>query len=211
MGKAQGSKFQVEQFYNRVAVARKAVVSCWKDPKYQFLRDVFWFVVITLVIHYSYRFWAQDMHFWPVKVWMMLWQDWLAQLVYDQSTWVDQHILGLDVVKEGRMMQFDNGSAIRINRSCSGDKQLLQLALLLLVFPGKWYRKCWFIPLGVILVHATNVIRIALLSLVAVWKPSWIGITHDVLLRGIFYVVIFLVWLWFIHIKSGKTNHSNRA
>ena len=169
----------------------------WREPKYRFLRNVFWFVVITLIIHYSYRFWAQDMHFWPIREWMRLWQEWLAQLVYDQSTWVDQHILGLDVIKEGRLMQFDNGAAIRINRSCSGDKQLLQLALLLLVFPGKWHRKCWFIPLGLILVHATNVLRIVLLSLVAIWKPEWMGDAHDTVLRGMFYVVIFLVWLWF--------------
>jgi len=202
MGKAQGSKFKEGHVYDRVAVAWKAVVSYWKDPKYRFLRDVFWFGVITLMIHYSYRFWAQDMHFWPIREWMRLGQDWLAQLVFDQSSWVDQHILGLDVIKEGRLMQFDNGAAIRFNHSCSGDKQLLQLALLLLAFPGKWHRKCWFIPLGLILVHATNILRIVLLSLVAIGKPEWMGDAHDTVLRGMFYVVIFLVWLWFVQGKK---------
>ena len=211
--KVQGSRFKVQgnEIKNWLRIVTIKGISLWKEPRYRFLRDVFWFVVITLMIHYSYRFWAQDLHYWPIQPWMKDFQVFMAQIVFDQSVWIDQHILGLDLVKEERLMVFDNQSGIRINGSCSGDKQLLQLALLLLVFPGKWHRKCWFIPLGMILVHATNILRIVLLSLVAIWKPEWMDFAHDTALRGMFYVVIFLVWVAFVRInRKGKDIQGSR-
>ena len=203
MVKVKGSRFNAQD--DQKDLVQKSIsrfVSFWQNPKYRYLRNVFWFVVITLVIHYLFRFWAQDLYYFPIQQWMNSFQEFMLQMVFNQSTWVDQHILGLDLVKEDRLMFFANQSGIRINSSCSGDKQLLQLALLLLVFPGKWQRKCWLIPFGLILVHITNVLRIVLLSLVAIWKPEWIDIVHDTVLRGLFYVVIFLVWLWFVHVKK---------
>ena len=197
MRKVQGSRFKVQgnEIKNWLRIVTIKGISLWKEPRYRFLRDVFWFVVITLMIHYSYRFWAQDLHYWPIQPWMKDFQVFMAQIVFDQSVWIDQHILGLDLVKEGRLMVFDNQSGIRINGSCSGDKQLLQLALLLLVFPGRWKYKLWFIPLGMILVHATNILRIA----------------HDTALRGMFYVVIFLVWVAFVRInRKGKDIQGSR-
>jgi len=131
-------------------------------------------------------------------------RDYLTQVVFDQSVWVDQHILGLDLGKEGKLILFDNGATIRINRSCSGDKQILQLALLLLIFHGRWKYKLWFIPLGMFLVHVTNILRIVLLSLVAIWKPEWMEIAHDTVLRGMFYVVIFGIWLLFVNLHGRK-------
>ena len=177
-------------------------VSFWQNPKYRFLKNVFWFVVITLVIHYSYRFWAQDLYYFPIQQWMASFREYMVHVVFDQSTWVDQHILGLDLIQEGWLMRFDNGVAIRINGSCSGDKQILQLVLLLLIYPGKWKHKIWFIPLGIILVHATNILRIVMLSLVAIWRPEWMDMIHDTVLRGMFYVIIFGVWLLFVKLSD---------
>ena len=176
------------------------VLDFWKDPRNRQVRGVFWFIVITLAIHYSYRFWAQDLFYWPIQTSMVTFQDFMVNLVFDQSIWVDQHVLGVPLTTEGQTMIFSNGEGIRINSSCSGDKQILQLALLLLIYPGRWKYKLWFIPLGMILVHATNILRIVMLSLVAIWKPEWMGNAHDTVLRGMFYVVIFGIWLWFIHV-----------
>ena len=180
---------------------RTRVIGFFKDHRYRQISGVVFFIILTLAIHYSYRFWAQDLEYFPIASQMAAFQDFMVQLVYEQSTWIDQHVLGIDLIKDGLVMQFSNGSAISINRSCSGDKQLLQLALLLLIFPGKWQYKLWFIPLGMILVHATNILRIVLLSLVANWKPEWVEVAHDTVLRGMFYVVIFFVWVWFVRLS----------
>lgn len=180
----------------------------WAEPKYKGLREVILFVVITLAIHYSYRFWAQDLDFYPIKQTMAPFREFMARMVFDQSTWVDEKVLGIQLKREGNLMWFSNGAGISINGSCSGDKQLLQLALLLLLFPGRWKYKVWFIPLGLILVHATNILRIVLLSLVAVWNPEWIETVHDTALRGMFYCVIFLVWWGFTKVNDKEVKVS---
>ena len=178
------------------------LVKFWGDPKYKQIRGVLWFIMITLVIHYSYRFWAQDLHYYPIQSWMASLQDFMAHMVYEQSTWVDSYVWGLNLTKDGMKMFFPNGAGITINESCVGDKQILQLALLLLVYPGKWRYKLWFIPLGMVIVHATNILRIVLLSLVAIWRPGWMETAHDTVLRGMFYLVIFGVWLSFVKLSE---------
>lgn len=175
-----------------------------KDPKYQQIRGVFLFIAITLTIHYIYRFWAMGLHFYPIHIWMESFRDFMAKMVYEQSTWVNCHIFGLNLEKEGMTMFFLNGSAITIDGGCSGDKQILQLALLLLIYPGRWRYKIWFIPLGIIIVHATNVLRIVLLSVVTIWRFEWMDIAHDLVLRGIFYVVIFGIWMLFVKLSGRR-------
>lgn len=170
----------------------------WKDPGNKALRNIFWFFGITLLIHFSYRLWAHHFQYYPLQSQMEFFRGFLARMVLNQVTWIDMHILGLSVVKEGNLMRFDNGATIWISGDCSGDKQILQLALLLLLFPGRWIRKIWWIPAGVIIVNVTNIVRIALLSLVAVWHPEWMIRVHDTLIRALFYVVIFGIWWLFV-------------
>lgn len=166
------------------------------DVRFQKVRSVLLFVVITLIIHYTYRFWANQLHYWPIASWMQEMHRVMAMLVYEQSVWVNQHILHIPMTFTNQTMWFSNGSGISINASCSGDKQILQFALLMLLYPGPWRKKLWFIPLGMLLVHLTNILRIVLLSVVAINDPSLIKISHDTLLRAMFYVVIFALWAY---------------
>lgn len=166
-----------------------------KDPKYKQFREVFWFAVITLAIHYSYRFWANSLQYWPIQPWMNEVHQVLSKWIFIQSTWIDRHILNISLTIFDQTMTFNNGSWISINDSCSGDKQILQFLLLVLIYPGIVKHKLWFIPLGMVIIHFTNVLRIVLLSLVSVNKPEWWHIAHDTVLRGMFYVVILVLWI----------------
>ena len=167
----------------------------FKDPRYKQIRDVFWFAVITLFIHYSYRFWANRLDYWPILAWMNDLHQLMTGWIFNQSTWVDQHILGISLQVSGNTMYFTNCSYISINESCAGDKQILQFILLLLIYPGPWKHKLWYIPLGSLIIHFTNVLRIVLLSLVSIHKPDLWHVAHDMVLRGMFYVVILILWI----------------
>lgn len=115
--------------------------------------------------------------------------------VFYQSVWVDRHILSIPLRISGLTMYFENGSWITINESCAGDKQILQFMLLLLIYPGSWKHKLWYIPMGMLIIHGTNILRIVLLSLVSIYKPGWWHFAHDIPLRGMFYVVILILWI----------------
>jgi exosortase/archaeosortase family protein len=175
------------------------------EPRYRNFRDVFWFAVLTLGIHYAYRFWANSLHYWPVQEGMGALQQAMTGIVFDQSTWFNRHVLDIWMDLRGHTMYFFNNCWIIINQSCAGDKQILQFALLVLIYPGPWRHKLWFIPAGVLIIHLTNILRVVLLSLVALNKPEWMAVIHDTALRGMFYVVILVLWIVWVDGIIGRT------
>ncbi len=172
-----------------------SIKSFFTDARYRHFRDVFWFAVITLSIHFAYRYWANGLGYAPVQPLMQDLQNALTSVVFHQSAWVNEHLLNLSFRVSGQTMTFANDSWITINNSCAGDKQILQFMLLLLIYPGPWRRKLWYIPLGMVIIHFTNVLRIVLLSLVSVYRPEWWHTAHDTVLRAMFYVVILGLWV----------------
>ena len=178
------------------------------DESFRAFREVFWFAVLTLAIHFFYRFWIYQLHYWPIQNWMTGLHQWMTGVVFSQSLWVDRHILGLIVFATGKTMIFSNNSWITINESCAGDKQIMQFVLLLLLYPGRLIHKAWYIPFGVLVVHLTNILRIVLLSLVSVHRPEWWHLAHNSVLRGMFYVVILILWIVWVENFARKRSHT---
>ncbi len=162
--------------------------------------DVLLFIIITLVIHYSFRYWANQLDYAPVKSQIYNLEGKMADVVYYQSKWFVVNVLRIEItaVDQIKTMYFANNGYIAVNRSCSGFKQILQFALLLMVFPGLWKRKLWFIPLGVVVVHLINLFRIIGLSVVVITIPQHWDFSHDYVFRPIFYIVIFMMWVWWV-------------
>ena len=173
--------------------------------KLQPLVAVFWFCLITITIHILWRLWAHRTHYWPIEEEMSAAGLALAHVAYEQSSWFIIHILGTDITMSGHTMYFPNNGFIGINPGCSGLKPIVQFVLLMMIFPGPWKRKIWFIPMGIVIVHLTNLFRIIGLSVVMMnWPEQW-HFSHDYLFRPFFYVVIFGLWvLWVERLMEGK-------
>lgn len=169
-----------------------------KKYKLYVLKDVALFIIITLVIHYSFRFWANQTHYWPIEQTMWKANDVMSQIVFDQSVWLVDNILRIPITTEYRTLLFENTGFITINHGCSGLKQILQFLLLMLVFPGPWKHKAWFIPMGILLVHFTNLFRITGLAVITITIPEHWDFAHDNVFRPFFYVVIFSLWVWWV-------------
>jgi exosortase/archaeosortase family protein len=177
------------------------------DPRWEKVRGVFWFCLITVVIHFSWRFWVNHLNAWPLYSFMAWGSDFFITEIFSQSTWVITHILRIPITEHNTAFYCQNGSGLILNDSCSGIKQIMQFALLMLIFPGPWKHKAWFIPLGMIIVHFTNVLRIVLLTVVAEHWPAHIKYAHDNWLRIMFYVVIFIMWMIWVEkiaVKKAK-------
>jgi len=174
-------------------------------------KDVVLFIIITLLIHYSFRFWANTASYWPLSREVSYLEQKMADLVYYPSAWFVEHVLGIEItaVHQNKTMYFANNGYIAVNRSCSGFKQILQFALLMLFFPGPLKRKLWFIPFGMLIVHLTNLFRIIGLSVVVITLPEYWNFSHDYLFRPFFYVIIFMLWVWWVERLSKPKNQEN--
>ncbi len=163
-------------------------------------KDVALFILITLVIHYAYRFWAYQLDYWPAKEAVYNLEGKMAETVYYPSAWFVENVLRIEItrVDQTKTLYFTNNGYIAVNRSCSGFKQILQFVLLMIIFPGSWKRKLWFIPLGVFIVYLTNIFRIVGLSVVIITLPEHWDFSHDYVFRPFFYVVIFMLWVWWV-------------
>lgn len=168
-----------------------------KPYKLHPLLDVALFVVLTLLIHFTYRYWVTVDYF-PLGKLMGTLHDFLAARVFNESSWFIQSVLKMEITTVKQTMYWANQGFIAINHGCSGLKQMLQVSILFLLFPGPWKYKLWFIPLGMLIIHLTNLFRIIGLAEVLVHFPSYWQFSHDYLFRPFFYVVIFALWVFWV-------------
>jgi exosortase/archaeosortase family protein len=171
------------------------------------MKDIISFVFITLIIHYAWRFWEIRLNLFPVYTWLSQLMDWLAAVSQQQTVWLWNHVMGYGTVSEGKVIHFTSCYDISVGRSCSGMKQIMQFVILMAVYRGPWKKKIWFIPMGILLVHVTNVLRIFFTGVASMNKPEAMGFLHDNVLRWMFYLVICGLWLvWVKRIAPVRRN-----
>lgn len=184
------------------------------NPKNQALVDVGLFLVLIFSFHILYVIWNEYMDYWPIKGTIDKLFAWASALLFDQSTWVLDRIFKFDFVTQGQSIYFINNedaySCVTVAPECTSLKQWMHWLFLMLLFPGPWKHKAWYIPLGLVIVEFTNVVRIVGICLFLKPFPHDFALAHDVIFKIMFYVVIFLMWMvWndcFHHPRTKKVN-----
>jgi len=181
----------------------------YADKRYQSYFDVGLFFVLIFSFHFLYLFWNEGLDFWPIKGAVDKLFIWASALLFDQSTWTLEHIFGMDFFTYGQTIGFlnheDTYSYVTVAPECTSLKQWMHWLFLMLIFPGPWKHKAWYIPLGLVIVEFTNVVRVVGIALFLRPFPHDFALAHDVIFKIMFYVVIFLMWvIWvekFLHKK----------
>lgn len=94
-----------------------------------------------------------------------------------------------------------------IGDPCNGLTLFALFSLFLVAYPGLWKHKAWYIPLGITLIHAMNIVRISVLCIITLQKPEWLNFNHTYLFQTLMYGFIFL--LWYIWIKKFPATVNN--
>lgn len=87
-----------------------------------------------------------------------------------------------------------------IGDRCNGFKMFGVFAAIVAAFPYSHKQKIWFIPLGILVLHTINAIRVAALTYLAVYYPEYLDFNHNITFEVIVYGSVFL--LWYIWIKK---------
>ncbi|HTX89089.1 MAG TPA: archaeosortase/exosortase family protein [Bacteroidales bacterium] len=170
------------------------------------VEDILIFLVLTLAIHYAWRFWAYHLNYAPFEKEMDSLLGFLIHQLNLQTAWVFDHLVPVPYSFHDGSFWFPNGWGMNINGSCSGLKQIVQFGLLMVLFPGPWKHKAWFIPAGMLLLHFVNLFRLILLALTLDHIPQHVYLIHHFLLRLLFYIVIFGLWLmWIRYFYPGRS------
>ena len=179
-----------------------------KDPKNASTVDVALFIILIMSFNFLFLGW-QALEYWPIKGTIDKLSLWAVNLVFDQSCWVLQHVFGLDIttITDMRLIATPNNDGgwarVIIAPECASLKQWCHWLFLMLLFPGPWKHKAWFIPAGLVVVEWTNVVRICGILMMQIPWPNSFHLAHDYIFKFFFYFIIFLMWvLWVEKFKN---------
>lgn len=180
------------------------------DKRYQTYFDVGLFIVLIFSFHLLYLFWNEVIDYWPIKGAVDKLFVWASALLFDQSTWTLENVFKVDIFTKDQTIFFMNKenwfSHVTVAPECTSLKQWLHWLFLMLIFPGPWKHKAWYIPLGLVIVEFINVARVVGISLFLIRFPHDFEFAHDYVFKTLFYVVIFLMWVvWVEFFLHGKT------
>ncbi len=171
-----------------------------KDPKNRSTVNVGLFILLIISFHFLYLGW-QSLGYWPIGKLVYSLMVWSVDLVYSQSCWVLDHIFHIDIttVSDQRLIATPNKEGgwarVIIAPECASLKQWMHWLFLMILFPGPWKHKLWYIPAGLVIIEWTNVIRICGVLMMQIPWPNSFHLAHDYIFKLFFYFVIFLMWM----------------
>ena len=173
-----------------------------KDPKNRSTVNVGLFILLIISFHFIYLGW-QAIGYWPIGKTIEKLMVWSVNLVYSQSCWLLEHVFRIDITTISNMRSIaapnnDGGWArVIIAPDCACLKQWMHWLFLMILFPGPWKHKLWYIPAGLVIIEWTNAIRICGILMMQIPWPNSFHLAHDYVFKVFFYLVIFLMWvLW---------------
>ena len=193
-----------------------------QDPKNRSTVNVGLFIILIISFHFLYLGW-QALGYWPVGRLVYSLMVWSVDMVYSQSCWVLDRIFHVDITTLSghrliAAMDKDGGWArVIIAPECASLKQWMHWIFLMVLFPGPWKHKLWYIPAGLVVIEWTNVVRICGILLMQMQWPNihirlmgsdinTFHLAHDYVFKFFFYLVIFLMWvLWVEKFYDKKT------
>lgn len=187
----------------------KKIKELYQDKRYTSTIDVALFILLIFSFHFLYLGW-QATNYFPISGLIAKLFDSASTLLFNQSCWVLEHIFNIDIITHkhtiGVINSNDTYSLINVAPECTSLKQWLHWLFLMLLFPGPWKHKLWYIPLGLVIIEFINVIRVVGITLCMIPFPNHFDFFHNYLFKTMFYFFIFIMWvIWvevFVHRKK---------
>ena len=128
--------------------------------------------------------------------------------------------LGFSLISESeissiRTIGIDGTHGLWIGDPCNGLVLFALFVGFVLVYPGPWKKKLWFIPFGIVTIHILNVLRIVGLALTVHYfpDPELLDFNHTVYvyLFGLWVCLLPLVRIWATRFAKNKIDAPNAS
>lgn len=125
----------------------------------------------------------------------------MTSWVTDQSAQV-LNLLGREVisfdhaVKPTTYISTIDKNIVSVYEGCNGLNVAVVFLAFLLAFGPYKKSMIWFVPLGLLIIHLSNIARIVLLAIIAMQMRDYYYFTHKYLFTAFIYFFVFLLWVW---------------
>lgn len=161
------------------------------------------FAVLLLSFHYIYLYWASN-SFYPFREQVDQLFVFASDILFNQSAWIVKHIFNLNHTTEGQTIWVVTNQGgwgyVEVSPGCTSLKQWMHWLFIMLLFPGPCAHKLWYIPMGIIVIHFINIVRIVGLSLTLKPWPQHFDFFHDYIFKTFFYFMIFVMWVIWVEV-----------
>lgn len=99
-------------------------------------------------------------------------------------------------------LRYQGRSVLSVYEGCNGLNIMIIFVAFVVSFGRLERDALWFIPLGLLIIHGLNLLRIILLFYVAEYVPNFIYFTHKYLFTAFLYAAVFVLWMWWVRRKS---------
>ncbi len=100
---------------------------------------------------------------------------------------------------------------VRIGAACNGLEMLVIFSFFVAWYPGNTFIKACFIGGGLILIHALNILRNFVLTILAIDRSIYFELFHRYIFIFLIYGSIFILWMiWANFLSKYSTNHEGR-
>lgn len=104
---------------------------------------------------------------------------------------------------EEQVIGIDGSTGIWVGPGCNAITLFALYGVFILCYPGRQKHKIWFIPAGIVAIHLLNVLRVALLSVIAFRAPQYLEFNHTYTFNFVIYAFIFLLWMIWVNRFAG--------
>jgi exosortase/archaeosortase family protein len=126
----------------------------------------------------------------------------LTQHILQVTSWTLATLFNLSNTIENDIIVLPGGQRLQMQFGCSGLEQFILIFFLLILLPGPWRQKLWFIPLSVLVIHFFNVIRFIGIAIQLNHSQQHFHFIHDWIFRPFIYLVIFFIWVAWVELFS---------
>lgn len=137
-------------------------------------------------------------------IWYFLYENWLMKVGWLDDKIIDNlvffnnkalNFLGFETFVYGHTIGIEGSHGVFIGTPCNGIDLMALFGGFILIFNGSWKNKLWYIPLGLVVIHLLNLLRVICLTIMAKIAPEYLDFNHKYTFIIILYTVVFFTWI----------------
>ena len=137
-------------------------------------------------------------------IWYFVYEQWIMKVGWVDKIIIDNlvyttikilNLFGYTTFEYGHTFGIDGSNGVYIGTPCNGLDLMALFIGFILIFSGSWKNKIWFIPVGLMVIHILNVIRVFSLAVIAKTAPESLDFNHKYTFTLALYLLVFLGWV----------------
>ncbi|HCS20721.1 MAG TPA: exosortase family protein XrtF [Bacteroidetes bacterium] len=121
-----------------------------------------------------------------------------------------ESVLSLENVAErpAVLVNYLGSPAVELFEGCNGVAVAILFFAFVFAFKGRWSDLLWFVPAGLVVIHAFNLLRLSLLIHLSHNNSTLFHFLHKYLFTLIIYAAVFLLWVLWVRLALNRNKHA---